>query len=93
MNLRIQHARGKCYNACSTITGTKNGVGAQTMKLNEKCLLTHLYCHSLNLAVRNAINIRLLKDTLDKAYEITKLLRRVLKERQNSTENKQTNGT
>ena len=51
---------------------------------------THCYCHSPNLAVRDTIKkIPLLKDTLDMAYEITKLIRRVLKESQNSTENKQ----
>ena len=26
MNLRIQDAHGKCYDGCSTMTGTKNGV-------------------------------------------------------------------
>ena len=55
------------------MTGTKNGVAAQIKKLNEKCLLTHCSCHSLNLAVGDKLNsIPLLKDTLDMAYEITK---------------------
>ena len=50
------------------------GVSAQIKKLNEKCLLSHSYCHSLNLAVGDTIrNIPLLKDTLDMAYEVTKL--------------------
>ena len=49
MNLRIGH--GQCYDGCSTMTGIKNGVAAQIKKLNEKCLLTHYYYHSLNLAV------------------------------------------
>ena len=40
-------------------------------KLNEKCLLMHCYCHSLNLAVGDTIkSIPLLKDTLDMAYEL-----------------------
>ena len=26
MNLRIQDARWQCYDGCSTMTGTKNGV-------------------------------------------------------------------
>ena len=59
------------------MTGTKNGVAAQIKKLNEKCLLTHCYCHSFNLAIRDTIkNIPLLKDTLDKAYEITELIKK-----------------
>ena len=80
----------RCSWTCSTMTGTTNGVAAQIKKLKERCLLVHCYCHSLNLAVRDTIkNIPLLKDTLDIAYEITKLIRRVLEERRNSTENKQ----
>ena len=72
------------------MTGTKNGVAAQIKKLNEKCLLTHCSCHSLNLAVGDKLNsIPLLKDTLDMAYEITKpIKKKFLKERQNSTGNK-----
>ena len=62
------------------MTGTKNGDAAQIKKLNKKCLLMHCYCHSLNLAVRVTIkNIPLLKDTLDMAYEITKLLKKSTK--------------
>ena len=48
---RIQDAPGQCYDECSTMTGTKNGVAAQIKKLNKKCQLMHFYCHSLNLAV------------------------------------------
>ena len=56
MNLRIQDAHGQCYDRCSTMTGTKKGVAAQINKLNEKCLLTHCCCYSLNLAVGDIIN-------------------------------------
>ena len=44
----------------------------------EKCLLMHCYCHSLNLAVRRDTikNIPLLKDTLDMACKITKLIKK-----------------
>ena len=72
MNLRIQDARGQCYDGCSTMTGTKNGVAAQTKKLNEECLLMHCYCHLLNLAVGDTItHIPSLKDILDMGYKIT----------------------
>ena len=67
MNHRIQDACVQCYDRCSTMTGTKNGVAAQIKNLNEECLLTHCYCHSLNLAVRDTIkNIPFLKDKLIK---------------------------
>ena len=42
------------------MTGAKSGVAAQIKKLNEKCLLTHCYSHSL----------------LDMAYEINKLIKK-----------------
>ena len=78
VNLRIQDACGQYYDGCSTMTGTKDGVSAQIKKLNEKCLLSQSYCHSLlNLAVGYTIkNIALLKDALDMAYEVTKLIKK-----------------
>ena len=57
MNLRVQDARGQCYDGCSTMTGTKNGVAAQNKKLNEKCLLMHCFYFSLNLVVGDTIKI------------------------------------
>ena len=30
MNLQIQDAHGECYDGCSTMTGTKNGLAAQS---------------------------------------------------------------
>ena len=54
-----------------------NGVAAQIKKLNEKCLLKYCNCHSLNLAVGDTLkNIPLLKDTLNMAYKITKLIKK-----------------
>ncbi len=64
------------------MTGTKNGISAQFNKLNENCKLSAdaCYCHSPNLAVGDSINnIPLLKDTLDMAFETTKLLKKSLK--------------
>ena len=59
------------------MTGTKNGVTAQIMKLNEKGLLMHCCCHSLNLSVGATLKyIPLLKDILDMAYEITQLIKK-----------------
>ena len=42
VNLRIQDVHGQCYDGCSTMTGTKNGV-AKIKKLNKKSLLMHCY--------------------------------------------------
>ena len=35
MNLRIRDSRGQCYDGCSIMTGNKNGVAAQVVKLEE----------------------------------------------------------
>ena len=48
----------------------KNEVAAQIKKLSENCLLMHCYCHTLNLAVRDAIKNIPLQDI---PYKITKL--------------------
>ena len=53
MNLGIQDARGQCYDRCSILTGTKNGVAAQIMKLNLKYLLMQCCSYALNFAVGN----------------------------------------
>ena len=75
MNLRIQDARGQCYDGCSTMTGIKIGVAAQIKKLNEKCLLTHSTATHLILLSGVQQKKSLLKDTLDMAYDITKLIK------------------
>ena len=77
MNHRIQDARRQCYDGCSTMVGSKNRIAAQNKKLNEKCLLTHCYCHSLHLAAGDTIkSLPLLKESLDMAYEITNLIKK-----------------
>ena len=55
LDLRIHDARRQCYDGCSTMTGTKNGVASQIMKLNEKCLILDCYCQLINPAVRDTI--------------------------------------
>ena len=43
---------------------------------DSKCLLTHCYCHALNLAVGDTVkNVPLLKETLEDAYEPTTLIK------------------
>ena len=59
------------------MTGTKNRIATQIKKLNEKCLLPHCYCHTLNIDVGDTIkNIPLLRATLDMTYEIIKLIKK-----------------
>ena len=43
----------------------------------SNCQLIHRYCHALKLAVGDAIkNVPVLKESLEDAYELTKLIRR-----------------
>ena len=77
MNLKIQNARGQCYDGASVMAGIKSGVGTQLKLLNGKCLFTHCYRHALNLAVGDVIrNLKDLKEMFSTAYEICKLVKK-----------------
>ena len=55
MGLKIENARGQCYDGAATMSGTKRGVATQIKSLNKKALYTHCYGHPLNLAVNDCI--------------------------------------
>ena len=58
------------------MTRVRNGVTAIIKWDNPKCLLTHFYCHTLNLAVGDTVKgVPLLKETLENTYELTKLVK------------------
>ena len=89
MSLSMEDAKAQCYDGCSTMTGIRNGVSTIIKRENPKCLLTHCYCHALNLAVGDTVkNVPLLKETLEDAYELTKLIKYSPK-RQAELKNKQ----
>ena len=76
MGLSIEDAKAQCYDGYSTMTRVRNEVATIIKKDNPKCLLTHCYCHALNLAVGGTVkNVPLLKETLEDAYELTKLIK------------------
>ena len=80
MNLKIQNARGQCYDEASAMAGTKSGVATQLTLLNGKCIFTHCYRDALNLAVGDVIrNLKYLKDIFSTAYEICKLVNKITK--------------
>ena len=75
MNLRLEDARGQCYDGANTMSGNVTGVCTQIKKINPKCLFTHCYGHVLNLSVKDACkDVKCLKDTFDTASEICKLV-------------------
>ena len=77
LSLPIGNSKAQCYDGCSTMVGSKKGVARIIKQSQPNCLLIHCYCHALNLAVRDAIkNVPVLKESLEDAYELTKLIRR-----------------
>ena len=39
LNLRLSRCRGQCYDGASNMTGKKNGVATEILKLEERALL------------------------------------------------------
>ena len=76
LNLGLSRCRGQCYDGASNMTGKKNGVATQILKLEERALFTHCYGHSLNLAANDALKVvPVMKDASDVTYEICKLIK------------------
>ena len=60
--------------------GHKNRVVVQIKEEEKRALYTHCYAHSLNLAIGDTMkNSALLKHTIDKTFELTKLVKKSLK--------------
>ena len=76
MNLKIENARGQCYDGASSMAGKRSGVATQIKSLNNKCLYTHCYGHALNLAVGDVFKgIPCLESVFGTALEISKLVK------------------
>lgn len=68
--------RGQCYDGCSTMAGSRNGVAAKVQAMEPKAVFTHCYGHALNLAVGDTIKrCVMLRDCLDTCYELIKLIK------------------
>lgn len=77
LNLRIDHCRGQCYDGASAMSGVRSGVSTQIAGSEPRALYTHCYGHALNLATQDAIKgVKLMADTLETVYEITKLIKK-----------------
>ena len=77
MGLRIENCRGQCYVGASSMAGRKSGVAKRITDLEHRALYTHCYRHALNLAIQETIkSIKLMEDTLDRTYEIIKLIKK-----------------
>ena len=76
LSLPISNAKAQRYNGCSTMVGSKRGKATIIKQSQPACLLIYCYCHALNLAKGDAIkNVQVLKEFLEDAYELTKLIK------------------
>ena len=76
LNLSISKARGQCYDGASAMSGARSGVAKRITDLEKRAIYLHCYGHSLNLACVDTMkNSKILKDCLEVAYEITKLIK------------------
>ena len=75
-NLPLNKLRGQCYDGASAMRGAKSGVAARILAEEPRALCTHCYGHSINLAACDAIRgTKLMKDAMETAHEITKLIK------------------
>ena len=77
MGLKIENARGQCYDEASTMAGVKKGVPAKIKLLNDAALYTQCYSHARNLAVNDCIrNTKDLNDVWVMLKEICNLVKK-----------------
>ena len=77
MNLRIDMCCGQCHNGASNMSGSNSGVATKIPSLECRALDTHCYGHALNLATQDALRgVKIMGNTLDTVYEITKLIKK-----------------
>ena len=74
--LTLNNCRGQCYDGASNMSGSKRGVAVQIQAKESRAVLTHCYGHALNLAIGDTIKrSKLCRDSMDTAFEISKLIR------------------
>ena len=75
MNIKIADCNGHCYNGANNMSGSNSGVATQIVVEKPVGLCTHYHGHVLNLASQDYLNgVKLMQVTLDRVYEITKLI-------------------
>ena len=75
LNLGLSRCCGQCYDGASNMTGKKNGVTTEILKLEERALL-HIAMVTPNLAANGALKVVLMmKDAFDVTHEICKLIK------------------
>ena len=79
INLNTGNCRGQYYDGAARILGARSGVATKLLELEPRALYTHCYDHTMNLAVQGSLKgSKIMADTLDTIYEITKLIKNLL---------------
>ena len=67
---------GQCYDRDSTMKGARSGVAKRILDEEPRAVYMHYYGHSINLAASDAVRqTKLMRDSLETAHEITKLIK------------------
>ena len=73
--LSLKKCRGQSFDETSKITGSRYGVATHICVEEPKAIFLHCYGHALNLAVIDtAKGCQVVKDALDTAFEVSKLI-------------------
>ena len=77
LNINIRKCRGQTYDGASAMAGRKTGVQKWIKNDEPKALFNHCHGHLLNLACSdNVKQNEVIRNALDIAYEITKLVKK-----------------
>lgn len=69
--------RGQCYDGAANMSGSVNGVVKKMQNIENRALYIHCFGHLVNLATGDCLrNSKLLKDALEYAFEIIKLIKK-----------------
>lgn len=76
LNLPFSNCQGQYYDGAAIMAGAQNGTATQMCEEEPCARFSHCYGHALNLAARDTVKKnKILCDTLDTAFEISKLLK------------------
>ena len=76
LKLVMTKCREQCYDGATTMRGPKNGVATQLLRDEPRAVYVHCYGHALHLAVGDSVrHCKLLKDTIDITFEVSKLVK------------------
>ena len=71
LGLDIQNCRGQGYNGAGAMAGKLEGCSTRILKVNNKAIYTHCYCHRLNLCVCAALNVSVVRDLFEYIKDIS----------------------